>query len=174
MYLKSIFVRNLIMLPIHTILHPTDYSEHSQNAFQLACALARDYGARLIVLHAMPVGTTELLVLSQLGTQEKTESIKESLWNELRKIQPPDASIAVEHRLEDGDPDKEICRVVQESHADLIVMGTHGRTGLSRLLMGSVAEQVMRQAECPVLTVRLPMPETIAERSAVVPATAAV
>jgi hypothetical protein len=64
------------MLAIHTILHPTDSSEHSQYAFWLACALARDYGARLVVMHAITPGTTELLTL---GTQAKSGGIKERL-----------------------------------------------------------------------------------------------
>ena len=141
------------MLEVHTVLHPTDFSTHSQYAFRLACALARDYGARLVVMHAVPPGTTEFLALSELGTQEKGGSIRQSLLSHLQKIEPPDPNVRVEHRLENGDPTREVLRVAQEVHADLIVLGTHGRTGLSRLLMGSVAEQVVRYAECPVLVV---------------------
>ena len=62
--------------------------------------------------------------------------------------------MCLEHRLEEGDPATMILNVAQETGAGLIVMGTHGRTGLERLLMGSVAEQVMRKAPCPVLTMR--------------------
>jgi universal stress protein A len=63
----------------------------------------------------------------------------------------------------EGDPAEMILRVAEEVHADLIVMGTHGRTGLSRLLMGSVAEQVVRRAPCPVLTMKAPFPAEQAE-----------
>jgi nucleotide-binding universal stress UspA family protein len=66
----------------------------------------------------------------------------------------------VERRLEEGLAVTEVLRVAQEVNADLIVMGTHGRTGLARLLMGSVAEQVLRKALCPVLTVKTPFPAT--------------
>src|SRR5262249_15576021 len=111
-----------IMLPIHTILHPTDFSECSQCAFGTACALARDYGARLIVLHMIPVGTPEILNLVQLGG-ESTESIRESVRSSLQRVQAPHPVIQVEHRLEDGDPAKGILRVAEESHAHLIVMG---------------------------------------------------
>ena len=63
-------------------------------------------------------------------------------------------------RVHEGDPATQIVRVAQETRCDLIVLGTHGRTGLGRLLMGSVAEQVLRKAPCPVLTVKTPFPET--------------
>src|SRR5262245_44871065 len=149
-----------IMLPIHTILHPTDFSECSQCAFGTACALARDYGARLIVLHMIPVGTPEILNLVQLGG-ESTESIRESVRSSLQRVQAPHPVIQVEHRLEDGDPAKGILRVAEESHAHLIVMGTKGRTGVARLLMGSVAEQVQRRATCPVLVVKAPSPARV-------------
>jgi nucleotide-binding universal stress UspA family protein len=66
----------------------------------------------------------------------------------------------VEHRLEEGDPVKGILRVARELARDLIVMGIHGRTGPNRLLMGSVAEQIVRKSVCPVLTIRTPLPES--------------
>jgi len=83
---------------------------------------------------------------------------------ELEQLQLPD-DIRAERRFARGDPAEQILRVANEIHADLIVMGTHGRTGLERLLMGSVAEQVLRQAPCPVLTVRNPSAEEIASPS---------
>jgi nucleotide-binding universal stress UspA family protein len=86
----------------------------------------------------------------------------EQLDEELHQLRVPDASIPVEYRLKEGDAVTEILGVAEETNADLIVMGTHGRTGLSRLLMGSVAEQVVRKASCPVLTVRTPFHERVA------------
>jgi nucleotide-binding universal stress UspA family protein len=135
------------MLPIQTILHPTDFSERSGYAFQLACSLARDHGARLIVLHVMPVPLVQEKFL-----------YREEMAGELNRLGAPDARVRVEHRLEEGDAATQILRVAQETGCDLIAMGTHGRTGLGRLLMGSVAEQVLRMASCPVLTVRAPLP----------------
>jgi nucleotide-binding universal stress UspA family protein len=70
--------------------------------------------------------------------------------------------VEAERRLEEGDPVEAILRVAEEIGADLIVMGTHGRTGLSRLFMGSVAEQVLRRAPCPVLTLKSPFAATVA------------
>jgi nucleotide-binding universal stress UspA family protein len=137
------------MLSIQTILHPTDFSERSGYAFQLACSLARDHGARLIVLHVMPVPLV----------QEK-RLYREEMAAELNRLRAPNAQVRVEHRLEEGDAATQILRVAQETSCDLIVLGTHGRTGLGRLLMGSVAEQVLRMASCPVLTVRAPFPQS--------------
>jgi nucleotide-binding universal stress UspA family protein len=131
-----------------TILHPTDFSERSGYAFRLACSLARDRGARLIVLHVMPVPLV----------QEK-RFYQEEMSAELNRLRAPDSQIQVEHRLEQGDPATQILRIAQETGCDLVVMGTHGRTGLDRLLMGSVAEEVVRRAACPVVTVKAPFPQ---------------
>jgi len=148
------------MIPLHKILHPTDLSERSQAAFHFACALAKDYGAQLLVLHVVPHGTKQLAPLLDLGSQARPLQALEALELELRRLQPPDAAVAIEHRLEEGQPASVIVQVANDAHADLIVLGTHGRTGLSRVLMGSVAEQVVRQAGCAVVTVKLPFPRT--------------
>jgi nucleotide-binding universal stress UspA family protein len=140
------------MLPIHTILHATDFSEQASNAFGLACALARDYGARLIVLHVYP--TPVLPTIDGPPIPVSMEFPREETLAELRKIRPADPALAVKHALLVGDPTYEILQAAERFKADLIVMGTHGRGGLSRLVMGSVAEAVGRQANCPVLTVR--------------------
>lgn len=142
------------MLPIRTILHPTDFSEYSGTAFRLACSLARESGARLIALHVMPapvILTGEGMMLPPPPAQD---------WDRMRKqleqLAAPDPKVHLEHRLAQGDAGPEIVQAAQELHCDLIVIGTHGRTGLRRLLLGSVAEQVLRQAPCPVLTVKTP------------------
>jgi len=148
------------MLAIHTILHPTDFSEHSQYAFALACALTRDYGARLVVLHVVAV---PVVVYGEGVVPPNPEEVRAEARDQLARLQVPHADVRAERRLEDGDADETILRVAQEIQADLIVMGTHGRTGLGRLLMGSVAEKVLRKATCPVLTVRRPFSETVPE-----------
>jgi hypothetical protein len=78
------------------------------------------------------------------------------LWKSLCRFGVPDNKVRVEHRLEEGEPSKEILRVAAEVGCDLIVMGTHGRTGLERLVLGSVAERVLAKARCPVLTLKTP------------------
>jgi nucleotide-binding universal stress UspA family protein len=141
------------MLPIHTILHPTDFSERSQSALLLACALGRDYGARLVVLH---VAVQPTIVYGEGVVPPDPELLLQEDREQLDRLPVPDANVRALRRLEEGDPATEILRVAGEINASLIVMATHGRTGLERLLMGSVAEQVMRKAPCPVLTVRTP------------------
>lgn len=132
------------MSPSRTILHPTDFSEHSDLAFALACSLAS--GSRLVVLHVMPI--------PKLQTKRY---YREEMEGALRRRQAEGGQVTVEYRLEEGDAAVGILRVAQECRSDLIVMGTLGRTRLNRLLMGSVAEQVVRNAPCPVLTVKAPV-----------------
>jgi len=147
------------MLPVHTILHPTDFSAASQHAFQLSCALARDYGAHLILLH---ITTRPTIVYAEAVIVDDPEERRQEARNLLAQLDTG-SDVRAERRVEEGTPVEEILRVAAETQCDLIVMGTHGRRGLSRLLMGSVAEQVLRRAPCPVLTVKTPTP--IAERA---------
>ena len=141
------------MLPVQTILHPTDFSKQSSYALGLACALARDYGARLVVLHVVAAPT---VIYGEGVVPPNPEELRAAAQEQLNALDVPGLDVHAERRLEEGAATTEILRVAEELHADLIVMGTHGRTGLGRLLMGSVAEQVVRKALCPVLTVKIP------------------
>jgi nucleotide-binding universal stress UspA family protein len=146
------------MYPIRTILYPTDFSERSSDALPFACSLARDYGARLIMLHVLerPLAMASG-VMTAPPPPPPTAEEREELQQKLAAIRPPFVDLRAEHRLEEGDPAPSILEIAKEQHCDLIVMGTHGRTGLGRLLMGSVAEQVVRLAACPVATVKSPL-----------------
>jgi nucleotide-binding universal stress UspA family protein len=146
------------MFPIRTILHATDFSAQSQCAFQLACALARDYGALLVITHVKPLPAA--VMGGEFGYVVPADPVEEerALREELSAVQPVDSGIRVEHRLVEGDPVSGIVTEAEACQSDLIVMGTHGRRGLGRLLLGSVAEGVLRRAPCPVLTVKSPMP----------------
>ncbi|MBX9583518.1 MAG: universal stress protein [Gemmataceae bacterium] len=141
------------MLPIRTVLHPTDFSELSQPAFELACSLARDYAARLVVLHVagLPHGLPVEGMLMPILVDDS-----EYARGRLEAVRPSDPRVQVRHRLAIGEPAEEILAAATCEEADLIVLGTHGRGGLSRALMGSVAEAVQRAAPCPVVTVRAP------------------
>jgi len=141
------------MLPIRRILHPTDFSELSHSAFELACALARDYSAELIVMHVYP--TSSIFAPDGIAVPLPMEEPYE-LRVRLAEIRPTDPRVKVEHHLVEGLPTEQILKLARTTGADLIVLGTHGTTGLTRLLMGSVAEHVTRKAPCPVLTVRGP------------------
>jgi nucleotide-binding universal stress UspA family protein len=145
------------MMQIHSILYATDFSKSSKVAFSLACSIARDHQARLIVLHVVPAGTYEIVNLAQLGHGESMGEFEDDIRNELQQLQPPDNRVPMEYKLANGDAVASIVKEAEDTHCDLIVLGTHGRTGLRRLLMGSVAENVVRTAPCPVLVVKAPV-----------------
>jgi nucleotide-binding universal stress UspA family protein len=140
------------MFPIRTILHPTDFTPDSQAAFALACSMARDYGARLILLH---VWQAPVLAYGEMGMVVPTPADNGTeAQAALEQMKPADPSISVQRIFRKGAPGEEILAVANEVHPDLIVMGTHGRRGLRRLMMGSVAEEIVRKAPCPVLTAK--------------------
>jgi len=146
------------MLTIKTILHPTDFSQSSDNAFVAACSLARDNQARLILLHVIPASSDPLTQVPPPDPLRPVES-QEAWTGRFSWPQPADPKIVVEHRVADGDAQEEILRLAEVLQCDLIVMGTHGRTGLQRWLTGSVAEEVLRKAPCPVLALKNPLPD---------------
>lgn len=134
-----------------TILAPTDFSSASAEALPHAEALARQSGARLLLVHVeeppMAYGGGELSSVIPMPDSARIAA-------SLEGVALGDASIPVTRRLAMGDPAAEICRIAAEEKAELIVLGTHGRSGMHRLLMGSVAESVLRHAPCPVLVYR--------------------
>ena len=113
-------------------------------------ALARDHGATLAFLHVYPLP----IAYGEVVARRQENGYYDELWQKLHAYKTPNLATPMIYRLEEGDAAKEILRVADELQCDLIVVGTHGRTGLGRLLMGSVAEQVMRNAPCPVLAVK--------------------
>jgi nucleotide-binding universal stress UspA family protein len=145
------FAKENIMLPLGTILHPTDFSEHSEFAFRLARALARDYNARLVLLHVAPVPT---VIYAGGAVPPDPWLDTEEAKAKLRELEGQAQGVRVESQVMEGDPVDMILRAAEETNSDVIVMGTHGRTALSRLLLGSVAESVLRKAPCPVLTTK--------------------
>ena len=141
------------MLTIRTILHPNDYSAHSEEAFHLACALARDYHARLIVLH---IAHLSPINLDDAFSEALAERYRKTLEDNVRHLQAKGFPAEMEHFDNARDPATVILQHAADCNADLIIMGTHGRSGVARLLMGSVAEYVLRRAPCPVVTVTKP------------------
>jgi nucleotide-binding universal stress UspA family protein len=137
---------------IRLILHPTDFSDASEAALRVARSLARDLGARLLILHVMP----SEIVVSEAVIPVDPATCRTALEAKRERLDGPDLKHPVEVRLGQGTPADESVRVAQEVRCDLIVMGTHGRTGLGRLLLGSVAESVLQRADCPVIVVKGP------------------
>lgn len=143
---------------IHSILFPTDFSHYNDAALKYASTLAADANATLHIVHVHDV--------RELNTATGDASyVYTAAWQEQRrvaetrlsKVMPTVSGVAYEHHSLVGDPVTDILNVAAERKVDLIVMASHGRTGLSRLLMGSIAEGVMRQATCPVLIVKQPI-----------------
>ena len=127
------------------IIHPTDFSVNSRAALKVARSLARDLGARLLILHVTPPA----ILMDGTVAGEIDPSAYRDFLEELRtSLDGPDLKYPVETQLILGLDREEILQTAQETGCDLIVMGTHGRTGLGRLLMGSVAESVLPRASC--------------------------
>jgi universal stress protein A len=146
------------MFSVRTILHPTDFSEQSEMAFRMACALARDYNARLVFLHVV---APPVIVFGEGVLPIDPTDYRRGADEGLAQLAARAAWAETESRLAEGDPVTEILASARDCQADLIVMGTHGRTALAHLLMGSIAEKVVRRASCPVLTVKAPLAENV-------------
>jgi nucleotide-binding universal stress UspA family protein len=144
------------------ILHPTDFSESSQAAVQVARSLARDLGSRLVLLHVAPL---EVYVSGMMASEIDVQVYRETLEETRKRLDGPDLKFPVESRLSRGDASDEIVRQAEELECGLIVMGTHGRTGIGKLLMGNVAESVLPRAHCPVLVVKVPEKVTTSAHS---------
>lgn len=147
------------MLAIRRILFPTDFSEHADHAWSYALTFAREFGAELHLLHVLapPPRLTETYA-TDLDPEKLLEAFRaeatEALARHLQDAKNRGLECRVEIRV--GVDFREIIDYARSAEADLIVMATHGRTGLAHALMGSVAEKVVRKAGCPVLTIKHP------------------
>jgi universal stress protein A len=139
------------------ILHPTDFSQCSALAFEVATDLAQQHQGTVIVLHAVETLGADNVTFGEARSQLEPDTYRQRLLDEVHKIvPPPGSSIPMEYVVVEGEPAEQIDLFASENKIDLIVMGTHGRTGLVRLFSGSVAEQALRRTPCPMLVVRLP------------------
>ena len=155
-------------MKIGSILLPTDFSECGNYALSYAASLARTFGASIICVNVIePIvptvgysGMTEPLPIADI-----TEQLEDSAERELPKLAECDecSGIDVEELVVHGEAASEIVRVAKERDVDLIVISSHGRTGLGRILFGSTAESVVRHASCPVLVVKPPQEEETEE-----------
>jgi len=140
------------------ILCPLDFSEYSDYAMRYAALLALKFEAHLTLLHVVaPIlvplpGDALVPPMRQADIADIADACKERLAQAAGDLSAQ--GVAVACQVTNGVPYLEILRAAEESHADLIVMGTHGRSGLAHLMIGSVAERVVRKAPCPVLTVK--------------------
>ncbi|MFO7890940.1 MAG: universal stress protein [bacterium] len=157
------------MLPVNKILCPTDFSEHSYKAVKAAEELAKKLSATLLLVHVVPpvpdssmlqTGPTGYSAPSSAGGFNITEYIKDLEANAKKSLEKIvkdkiKEDIKVETVvLAEGDESDEINQFAKDRNVDMIVVSTHGRTGLGRLFFGSVAEKIIRHAQKPVLTIR--------------------
>ncbi len=133
----------------HKILFPTDFSHTGDAALQLATTLAREHDATLLVVHVEEPPAAYGCGEMYYGIPDPAT---EDLENMLAQVVPTDPEVPCEHLMVTGDPATAITRIAEEESVEMVVMGTHGRSGLMRLLMGSTAEAVVRRSTCPVLT----------------------
>lgn len=133
------------------ILVPIDFSPSSNAALELAATMARDTGATLLLLH---VEETPELFAGGEYMDVSPDVLKAEARQRLSEVSLPDTCLPCERYLQSGNPWVEIVRLAKEQQVDYIVMGTHGRRGVSRLLLGSIAEAVLRRAPCPVITLK--------------------
>ena len=144
-----------------TLVHPTDFDEPSKEAFRVARSLAHALGARLVVFHVVPppaVVTQDGRVILDPHNAEPVD-----LWAEYRRLQADTPEVPVRYAVVVGDRsesrhllEKKVRELGEEA---LVVMGSQGRRGISRLLWGSKAEEVVRECPCPVLVVKAPPPK---------------
>jgi nucleotide-binding universal stress UspA family protein len=153
------------MIDLRRILVPTDFGKSSENALSYAVAFARKFGAEVLLVHVV---------------QDLSAFIPEAIFATPPPVPPVEQFIAAARAAVErvvgglaadgvtlhaevgvGPPADEIVRLAKEKEVDLVVMGTHGHTGLTRMMLGSVAEKVVRRAPCPVLTVRHPEHEFV-------------
>lgn len=149
------------MITINNILCPIDYSVYSEKALSYAIELATRFQSKLYLLHVLDirfldVNNPELPYIppANIVNEETTNMLKSRLLKSVNE--ETQGKISVEAIVVQGVPFAEIIRAAKDYNADLIVIGTHGRTGLAHAVMGSVAEKVVRKSPCPVLTIRHP------------------
>jgi nucleotide-binding universal stress UspA family protein len=159
---------------VKTILVPTDFSESSHAALEHATVLATAFKAKIVVLHVIEsIAATMAETMRRVDTGAMLKNMSQSpqvleVYALVRRAVEPaldkvvqdlrKAGVSASRELAEGSAYEQIVAHGRSAHADLIVMGTHGRRGVNRLFMGSVAERVVRLAPCPVLTVRPPHP----------------
>jgi len=156
------------------ILAPTDLSKYSGFALEWAAYLAQCMKAEMVLLHVLTdeegkiieevIGEGAVVQIPKGIRQNVVEDRQKKLKDQYEMVVPRDikASLRVEQMTRIGVPFLEIMKVAKEKEVDLIVMGTHGRTGLAHVLMGSVAEKVVHHAHCGVLTIKHPQYKFIA------------
>ena len=149
------------MIEVKRIVCPTDFSPTSSRAVDYAAAMADSFGARLLLLHVIPEMTYPLRSFGMSSSfphlkEELHERARDALKERSNDVLKKMPNVKVRHDLRDGEAHEAVLACAKDENADMIVMGTHGHTGITHALLGSTAEKVVRTSACPVLTVRTP------------------
>ncbi|MBI3091345.1 MAG: universal stress protein [Candidatus Tectomicrobia bacterium] len=142
-------------MKLEKILVPVDYSEGSKEALAFAIDLAREFNASIEVLHIVDSRSISYVAYSGTMITRLLETLEHDLRQMIAGVDTKGVRIEASVSDRFGVPHAEILEEAKSRGVDLIVLGTHGRTGISHALLGSVAEKVVRLAPCPVLTVRM-------------------
>jgi nucleotide-binding universal stress UspA family protein len=145
------------MIAIRKILVPTDFSENAHHALRYGCSFAREYEAELVVLHVVEdIAVSYASDLFPVPMAHVFQELSGYARAELQKLvqEAADKGLKARELLAQGRPSSEIVRLAREEAIDLVVLGTHGKGVLDQALFGSTTERVVRNAPCPVLTVR--------------------
>jgi nucleotide-binding universal stress UspA family protein len=144
-----------VVMRMYRILAPTDFSECSQQAVRCAYALAQKVGAKLVLLHVVEELPPYIGFIPPRAAAMLLQDLERQACLDLAAVLPEAeaAQVEVPRRVVMGSPAEDIVKVAAAEQVDLIVIATHGRSGFSHLVMGSVAERVVRTAACPVLTI---------------------
>ncbi len=150
-----------IMAQIKKILFATDFSDNSKYALTYAISFAKQYDAMLYILHVIQQPSYPLGMYAEISfdaMDKFSRNISEAVEREMKAMREKDLQDLTKYEclVLQGTPFLEILRTAEEKEADLVIVGTQGRTGLDHVLFGSTAEKVVRRAPCPVLSVRLP------------------
>lgn len=144
-------------VPLQRILLPLDFSEYASEAAHYACSLADAFHAELHLLHVLEIRASATPVFGGgLSLTAVTKESRAAAEQTLKSNLDPDWAppVEVKYATADGSPFVEIVKYAKENNIDMIVMSTHGRSGVAHMLLGSVAENVIRSAPCPVLAVQ--------------------
>lgn len=143
-------------MDIRKILVPLDFSEYSEPAFRWAVALAEKWQAHVLVLHVVPRTSYPSMGTESFDMGDFEAGLRAGAEAQAKEFMTTmqNRGVPIEVRTLVGEPFHDICHVAEQERSNLIVMGSHGRAGLSHVLLGSIAERVVRHAPCPVLVVR--------------------
>ena len=146
------------MIKLKKILYPTDFSDSSLEALPYALSFARDYKAKLVLMHVVneAIFSEGLSLARAIAPEALGQEMADEADRRLKMLIPADqrAGLDVEMVILHGMPFLEVIRYAKANDIDLIVIGTHGRSGVDHIIFGSTAEKVVRKAPCPVLSVK--------------------